>query len=271
MHREGPSRDALMSCEVCGKTEDFATCEPLLVSGEVIGAALVLHPQALADSERGALTTSVGQAAPVLANLRNLALAEFRAATDSLTGLPNSRATRETLKRMVAQASRTVSPLSALLLDLDHFKQINDSFGHGRGDDVLAAVGNVIPSVLREGDFVGRYGGEEFLILLPATGRATGPRSWRKTCAAPSRRSRSPAATARSRRASGSRRFPTMRERQPRSCGTLTAPCTRRRRTAATVSRLRSRPGHDPGDDLTGSSARSSSIVSASSAFLSGR
>jgi diguanylate cyclase (GGDEF)-like protein len=171
MHREGPSRDALMSCEVCGKTEDFATCEPLLVSGEVIGAALVLHPQALADSERGALTTSVGQAAPVLANLRNLALAEFRAATDSLTGLPNSRATRETLKRMVAQASRTVSPLSALLLDLDHFKQINDSFGHGRGDDVLAAVGNVIPSVLREGDFVGRYGGEEFLILLPATGR----------------------------------------------------------------------------------------------------
>ena len=106
----------------------------------------------------------------MLANLRNLALAEFRAATDSLTGLPNSRAARDTLKRMVAQAARMVSPLSALLLDLDHFKQINDTLGHGRGDDVLAAVGSVLPSVLREADFVARYGGEEFLILLPATG-----------------------------------------------------------------------------------------------------
>jgi GGDEF domain-containing protein len=153
-HSEGPGRDPLVSCEVCGKNGDFSACEPLLVSGEVIGAALVQHPDPLTESEHNALTTSVNQAAPVLANLRNLALAEFRAATDSLTGLPNGRATRDTLKRMVAQASRMVSPLSALLLDLDHFKQINDSFGHGRGDDVLAAIGNVIPSVLRDGDFV---------------------------------------------------------------------------------------------------------------------
>ena len=84
----------------------------------MIGAALVLHPEPLTAREHGALTGSVGQAAPVLANLRNLALAEFRAATDSLTGLPNSRAARDTLKRMVAQASRMVTPLSALLLDL---------------------------------------------------------------------------------------------------------------------------------------------------------
>jgi diguanylate cyclase (GGDEF)-like protein len=170
MHREGPGNDPLMSCEVCGKTGSYSVCEPLLVSGEVIGAALVLHPEPLTARELGALTSSVGQAAPVLANLRNLALAEFRAATDALTGLPNSRAARDTLKRMVAQAARMVSPLSALLLDLDHFKQINDSFGHGRGDDVLAAVGSVLPSVLREADFAARYGGEEFLILLPATG-----------------------------------------------------------------------------------------------------
>jgi PleD family two-component response regulator len=80
------------------------------------------------------------QAAPVLANLRNLAIAEVRAATDALTGLPNTRAVQDTIKRMVAQASRTVSPLSAALLDLDHFKRINDAYGHGRGDEVLAAV-----------------------------------------------------------------------------------------------------------------------------------
>ena len=60
-------------------------------------------------------------------------------------------------------------PLSALLLDLDHFKQINDNYGHGRGDEVLAAAAEAMRSAVRESDFVGRYGGEEFLILLPDT------------------------------------------------------------------------------------------------------
>jgi diguanylate cyclase (GGDEF)-like protein len=105
----------------------------------------------------------------VLANLRNLALAEFRANSDALTGLPNKRATDDTLKRMVAYASRSLSPLSAIMLDLDHFKQINDRYGHGRGDEVLAAVGLAITESLRGSDFAGRFGGEEFLILLPDT------------------------------------------------------------------------------------------------------
>ena len=61
------------------------------------------------------------------------------------------------------------TPLGALLLDLDHFKRINDTFGHGRGDDVLAAVAEAMRGVVRASDFVGRYGGEEFLILLPDT------------------------------------------------------------------------------------------------------
>jgi diguanylate cyclase (GGDEF)-like protein len=61
-------------------------------------------------------------------------------------------------------------PLAALMCDLDHFKEVNDRFGHGRGDDVLAAVGAALHDSLRAGDFAGRYGGEEFLILLPATG-----------------------------------------------------------------------------------------------------
>ena len=61
--------------------------------------------------------------------------------------------------------------VSALLLDLDHFKQINDEHGHALGDDVLAALGTTIQAPLRASDFVGRYGGEEFVILLPDTGR----------------------------------------------------------------------------------------------------
>ena len=77
----------------------------------------------------------------MLGNLRNLAISELRASTDALTGLPNQRAVQDTLKRMVAQASRTISPLAALLVDVDHFKQINDLHGHDRGDEALAAVG----------------------------------------------------------------------------------------------------------------------------------
>ena len=72
---------------------------------------------------------------------------------------------------MVAQASRTISPLAALLVDLDHFKEINDLYGHDRGDEVLAAVGVAFKNIVRDSDFIGRYGGEEFLLLLPATNR----------------------------------------------------------------------------------------------------
>jgi diguanylate cyclase (GGDEF)-like protein len=142
----------------------------LLVGGEVIGSVLVSHHEQFSSAQDSRITMTVAQAAPVLANLRNLALAEFRANNDSLTGLPNKRATEDTFKRMIAQAQRSVAPLSVAMLDLDHFKKINDQFGHGKGDEVLAAVGAAIDEVLRESDFAGRFGGEEFLILLPDTG-----------------------------------------------------------------------------------------------------
>jgi diguanylate cyclase (GGDEF)-like protein len=171
-HEEGDGRDPLLTCALCSGTSAHTTCEPLLVGGEVIGSALVMHPHALSETERATMTGAVAQAGPVLANLRNLAIAEFRAATDALTGLPNSRAVADTIKRMAAQASRSVAPLSALMLDLDHFKQINDAYGHGRGDDVLAAMGATLEGTVRDSDFVGRYGGEEFVVLLPDTGPA---------------------------------------------------------------------------------------------------
>jgi diguanylate cyclase (GGDEF)-like protein len=171
-HEESPDLDSLLECELCGKRGDErSTCEPLLVSGEVIGSVLVQHDDPLAADEDRRIVSSVRQGAPVLANLRNLAIAELRAATDALTGLPNNRSVQGTLKRMAAQASRTVSPLGCALLDLDHFKQINDTYGHGRGDEVLAAVASALQSTLRDSDFVGRWGGEEFLILLPDVDR----------------------------------------------------------------------------------------------------
>ena len=158
-----------MRCEACGKIPGAVVCEPLLVGGQVIGSVLVTRDQAIDRTQRSRVRESVIQAAPILANQRNLAVAERRAASDALTGLPNRRAADEAIKRMVAQAGRAVAPMSAVLLDLDHFKQINDLHGHDRGDKVLATIGQLVASSLRASDFAARYGGEEFLLLLPDT------------------------------------------------------------------------------------------------------
>jgi len=169
-HDSAAEPPPLLECELCGRAASESTCVPLSVSGEVIGSVLVEHARLLHGDEHRRIEDTVSQAGPTLANLRNLALAEARAATDSLTGLPNRRAVQEALKRMIAQAGRTLAPMSVLVLDLDHFKQINDTYGHDRGDAVLAAVGDVLAGALRTSDFVGRNGGEEFVALLPETG-----------------------------------------------------------------------------------------------------
>jgi diguanylate cyclase (GGDEF)-like protein len=164
-----PGGEPLQSCEVCGKTEGASLCVPSLVGGEVIGSLLVLKPRAFKPGEREGVAGTVGQAAPVLANLRNLAIAEHRAATDPLTRLPNARSVQETLIRMVAQSHRSHSPLSAIVLDLDHFKALNDRHGHQAGDEVLEGVGAALRTGIRASDFAGRWGGEEFVVLLPDT------------------------------------------------------------------------------------------------------
>jgi diguanylate cyclase (GGDEF)-like protein len=170
-HKRDSRTDELLSCEICGRTSGNATCTPSLVGGEVIGSVLVQHPGPLEPGDASYLESTITEAAPIIANLRTLAVAELRAATDALTGLPNNRSVHETLKRMAAQAGRTSAPLAAVLFDLDHFKQINDVHGHAKGDEVLAAVGDAVSSAVRASDFVGRYGGEEFVALLPDTDR----------------------------------------------------------------------------------------------------
>jgi diguanylate cyclase (GGDEF)-like protein len=167
-----PSEDPLQRCDVCGKIAADVVCEPLLVGGQVIGSVLVTREGAISPADRGRVRDSVVQAAPILANQRNLALAELRAASDVLTGLPNRRAADETFKRMAAHAGRTLSPLTVVLLDLDHFKRVNDVHGHEQGDKALAAIGQVLIGTLRASDFAARYGGEEFLALLPDTDRS---------------------------------------------------------------------------------------------------
>ena len=170
-HERGGDNEALLTCGLCGVTDATSTCVPSLVGGEVIGSVLVQHPSPLESSDLRRVEESMAQASPVLANLRNLALSQSRDLTDGLTGLPNRRSIEDTLKRMVAQAGRTETPLAVVLFDLDHFKQINDLFGHEKGDEVLAAVGTAIAGRMRTSDFVGRHGGEEFILLLPDTDR----------------------------------------------------------------------------------------------------
>lgn len=168
MH-ERDGDDALVSCEVCGASGP-TTCRPLLMGDRIIGSVLVEY----ADSRRRgaderAIGDSLAQAAPVLSGLRTLALAQSRAMTDALTGLPNRWALQDALKRMLAHASRTERPLALVLLDLDHFKHLNDTYGHDAGDQALAAVGQALRGALRESDLATRSGGEEFTVLLPDT------------------------------------------------------------------------------------------------------
>jgi diguanylate cyclase (GGDEF)-like protein len=170
-HDHQPGVSNLAACEICGAIKGAATCEPLLVDGRVIGSVLVASKTSIGGELRARLRDSVAQAAPILANQRNLAIAQRRAASDALTGLPNRRAADEVFKLMAAQASRSGNPLTAILLDLDHFKDLNDQHGHESGDRALAFVGSIISSSIRSSDFAARFGGEEFLVLLPGTDR----------------------------------------------------------------------------------------------------
>lgn len=91
------------------------------------------------------------------------------AATDELTGLYNRRHFNEQLQTSLSAARRHNYPLSLVLIDLDHFKQVNDSFGHDGGDQVLKAFAGLLQDMVRTEDVIARWGGEEFIILLPHT------------------------------------------------------------------------------------------------------
>jgi diguanylate cyclase (GGDEF)-like protein/PAS domain S-box-containing protein len=110
-----------------------------------------------------------------------------QAIRDPLTGLYNRRFLQETLMRELAQATRAQSPLSVAMIDLDHFKRINDAHGHYTGDRLLEALSDLLRSYTRGGDVACRYGGEEFLVVMPGASlevAATRADEWRRAFAA---------------------------------------------------------------------------------------
>lgn len=139
---------------------------PLVREEQVLGTLWLWGPELVA-ADLPAANLFASQVAVALENTRLYARVQQLAITDELTGLYNRRGLYELGRREVARARRFGTDLSALMIDIDHFKRVNDRWGHSVGDEVLCALAGRLQGLVRSVDVVARYGGEEFVILLP--------------------------------------------------------------------------------------------------------
>jgi diguanylate cyclase (GGDEF)-like protein len=158
---------ALDACPYLAQQSDpcSAVCVPVSVSGMTIGVvhAAGPHRDPPGPERRAALELVARRASDRVGLMRAFSRSEVQASTDSLTGLPNRRSLEDDVRRLVLAGT----PYAVAFGDLDHFKMVNDVHGHGAGDQALRVFARVLRVALRPGDLFGRYGGEEFVVVLP--------------------------------------------------------------------------------------------------------
>jgi len=144
---------------------------PLLSHGQILGYLSIYAAEAgLYDSSHTRLAEIFANEASIaIENARLFQQVQQLAVTDELSGFYNRRYFYELLDMELARSKRYNRPVSLLVIDLDHFKQVNDRYGHATGDQVLKKICEAIRRVVRESDILGRHGGEEFVLLLPET------------------------------------------------------------------------------------------------------
>jgi diguanylate cyclase (GGDEF)-like protein len=153
---------------------------PIEVAGETIGfivASVTTKPDRLAVTPRLAhrLKGLAAQASSAISNARLVDQIRFQAVHDALTGLPNRALIIDRTEQMLARARRSDVQVAALFIDLDGFKDVNDTLGHGVGDQLLQAVSERLSLTMRESDSIGRLGGDEFVVLVDGTTMDAGP------------------------------------------------------------------------------------------------
>jgi diguanylate cyclase (GGDEF)-like protein len=139
---------------------------PLAVGDETLGS-LVIVGGPFDEQQRATAASLASHAAVAIENARLHRIVERQALVDGLTGVANRRACEEALHTEVARAARLQTPFALVLADLDDFKSVNDLHGHAVGDEVLRAFAAILRETVRESDVAGRWGGEEFMVLLP--------------------------------------------------------------------------------------------------------
>jgi diguanylate cyclase (GGDEF)-like protein len=175
-HAHGGGPSALKCPHLLG--DGPSICIPLIANGDAVGVLALQEntlptsaddvPRSSAVAWRRQLALSAAEhIAVAIANLNLRDALRLQAVRDSLTGLYNRRYMEEFLEHELRRAQRRHRPLAVMMLDLDHFKRYNDTFGHAVGDQTLAAVGETLLRSVRAEDVVCRYGGEEFVIVLP--------------------------------------------------------------------------------------------------------
>ncbi|HAU1182975.1 diguanylate cyclase [Legionella pneumophila serogroup 1] len=168
IHYAGSSRIELMCSHTmfAEQPELSLLCVPLMAQNDIYGL-LYLEVGLKFDENQQLLITAFAElTALALANVRLRENLRYQSIRDPLTGLYNRRYLEDFLFKQLHQAERTKASFAILMLDLDHFKKINDTFGHDAGDLVLKELGQILNSDIRLGDIASRYGGEEFVLLL---------------------------------------------------------------------------------------------------------